>query len=137
MQVKFRIGLREGQNDFYEWWDSDSLRVHATASLHLTRTKACLNQALSVPFQYHAVEVASATIRYLSWAGPKGTPGVVLVHGMFAHAHWRDAVAPFLARDYNVFALDLRTRKRIIESGLPAKAAWFLGFCCGVRAINS
>jgi len=69
--------------------------------------KAWLNQALSVPFQTHRVEVAGATIRYLSWAGPKGARGVVLVHGMFAHAHWWDPIAPYLARDYNVIALDL------------------------------
>lgn len=69
--------------------------------------KVWLNQAVSVPFQRHAVDVTGAKIRYLSWAGPKGAPAVVLVHGMFAHAHWWDAVAPFLAHDYNVIALDL------------------------------
>ena len=40
--------------------------------------KEWLNQALSVPFENHAVEVAGVMIRYLSWAGPKGAPGVVL-----------------------------------------------------------
>jgi pimeloyl-ACP methyl ester carboxylesterase len=69
--------------------------------------KAWLAQALSVPCQTHALEVAGATIRYLSWAGPRNAPGIVLVHGMFGHAHWWDPIAPFLARDYNVVALDL------------------------------
>ena len=34
-------------------------------------------------------------------------PGLLLVHGNAAHAHWWDFIAPFLARDYNVAAMDL------------------------------
>lgn len=70
-------------------------------------TGVWLDKALAVPVQTSSVDVAGATISYLSWRGPSGAPGVVLVHGMFAHAHWWDAVAPYLARDFNVVALDL------------------------------
>ena len=36
-----------------------------------------------------------------------GRPGIVLVHGGAAHAHWWDHVAPLLAQEYCVVALDL------------------------------
>jgi pimeloyl-ACP methyl ester carboxylesterase len=52
------------------------------------------------------VEVAGARIHYLRW-GDRARPGLLLVHGNAAHAHWWDFIAPFLARDYNVAAMDL------------------------------
>src|SRR5689334_5059735 len=52
------------------------------------------------------VEVAGAKIHYLRW-GDRSRPGLLLVHGNAAHAHWWDFIAPFLARDYNVAAMDL------------------------------
>ena len=45
-------------------------------------------------------------IHYLRW-GDRARPGLLLVHGNAAHAHWWDFIAPFLARDYNVAAMDL------------------------------
>jgi len=52
------------------------------------------------------VEVSGARIHYLRW-GDRARPGLLLVHGNAAHAHWWDFIAPFLARDYNVAAMDL------------------------------
>ncbi len=52
------------------------------------------------------VEVEGARIHYLRW-GDRSRPGLLLVHGNAAHAHWWDFIAPFLARDYNVAAIDL------------------------------
>jgi pimeloyl-ACP methyl ester carboxylesterase len=52
------------------------------------------------------VEVSGARIHYLRW-GDRTRPGLLLVHGNAAHAHWWDFIAPFLARDYNVAAMDL------------------------------
>jgi pimeloyl-ACP methyl ester carboxylesterase len=52
------------------------------------------------------IEVAGAKIHYLRW-GDRARPGLLLVHGNAAHAHWWDFIAPFLARDYNVAAMDL------------------------------
>ena len=52
------------------------------------------------------VEVEGARIHYLRW-GERSRPGLLLVHGNAAHAHWWDFIAPFLARDYNVAAIDL------------------------------
>jgi len=52
------------------------------------------------------VEVEGAAIHYLRWGNPK-LPGLLLVHGNAAHAYWWSFIAPFLARDYNVAAMDL------------------------------
>ena len=52
------------------------------------------------------VDVEGAAIHYLRW-GDKARPGLLLVHGNAAHAYWWSFIAPFLARDYNVAAMDL------------------------------
>jgi pimeloyl-ACP methyl ester carboxylesterase len=52
------------------------------------------------------VTVDGAKIHYLRW-GDKSRPGLLLVHGNAAHAYWWSFVAPFLAREYNVAAMDL------------------------------
>ncbi|MGH6871437.1 MAG: alpha/beta fold hydrolase [Rhizomicrobium sp.] len=52
------------------------------------------------------VEVQGAPIHYLRW-GDRLRPGLLLVHGNAAHAYWWSFIAPFLAREYNVAAMDL------------------------------
>src|SRR5258708_29616102 len=52
------------------------------------------------------VEVDRARVHYLRW-GERSKSGLLLVHGNAAHAHWWDFIAPYLARDYNVAAMDL------------------------------
>ena len=52
------------------------------------------------------VSVEGAQIHYLRW-GSRARPGILLVHGNAAHARWWSFIAPFLARDYNVAAMDL------------------------------
>lgn len=52
------------------------------------------------------VDAEGARIHYLRW-GDIHRPGLLLVHGNAAHAYWWSFVAPFLARDYNVAAMDL------------------------------
>jgi pimeloyl-ACP methyl ester carboxylesterase len=52
------------------------------------------------------VTADGARIHYLRW-GDRTRPGLLLVHGNAAHAYWWSFVAPFLARDYNVAAMDL------------------------------
>lgn len=51
------------------------------------------------------VMVEGANIHYLRW-GDRSRPGLLLVHGNGAQAYWWSFVAPFLARDYNVAAMD-------------------------------
>lgn len=52
------------------------------------------------------IEVEGTSIHTRSW-GDQDTPGVLLVHGGAAHSGWWDHVAPFLARRYQVTAIDL------------------------------
>jgi pimeloyl-ACP methyl ester carboxylesterase len=52
------------------------------------------------------VEVEGARIHYLRW-GDRTKPGLLLVHGNAAHAYWWSFIAPFLASEYNVAAMDL------------------------------
>jgi pimeloyl-ACP methyl ester carboxylesterase len=53
-----------------------------------------------------AVDVEGCPIHYLCWGDP-AKPGLVLVHGGAAHAHWWSFIAPKLTHDYFVVAPDL------------------------------
>src|SRR5437868_6191181 len=63
-------------------------------------------RALATPFEDRFVQVDGARIHYLRW-GQVGKPGLLLVHGGYAHAHWWDFIAPFFSKDHCVAALDL------------------------------
>ena len=62
-------------------------------------------RAIAVEPEHANVEVEGARIHYLRW-GDRARPGLLLAHGNAAHAWWWSFIAPFLARDYNVAALD-------------------------------
>ena len=62
--------------------------------------------AIKVPSESAFVHVAGIDTHYLRW-GDRSRPGLLLVHGNGAHAYWWSFIAPFLAREYNVAALDL------------------------------
>ena len=51
--------------------------------------------------------VNSLRLHCLEWGLP-GRPGLLLLHGGAAHAHWFDAVAPAFAGRFHVVALDQR-----------------------------
>jgi pimeloyl-ACP methyl ester carboxylesterase len=63
-------------------------------------------RAVATPFEDRFVRVEGCRIHYLRW-GKGGRPGLLLVHGGYAHAHWWDFIAPFFAEQYCVAALDL------------------------------
>lgn len=66
--------------------------------------------ALAYPMTEHEIEVEGCPIHYLRWPAERkhlGQRGVLLVHGGGAHAHWWRYIAPFLARDFTVAAIDL------------------------------
>jgi pimeloyl-ACP methyl ester carboxylesterase len=67
---------------------------------------AWFEQAIATTPEINWVDAAGARIRYLRW-GDRKRPGLLLVHGNAAHAEWWSFIAPFLASDYNVAALDL------------------------------
>ena len=63
-------------------------------------------KALATEPEARRVDVDGTTISYLAWGDPSAR-GLVLVHGGGAHAHWWDHIAPLLALDRRVVALDL------------------------------
>lgn len=63
-------------------------------------------RAVETPYRDGTVDVAGTSIHYLDW-GSAGLPGIVLVHGGSAHAHWWAHVAPLLAGSYHPVAIDL------------------------------
>lgn len=66
-----------------------------------------LDRALAQPGLSRWVDIAGNRLHYLEWPGPPDAPGILLVHGFRAHAHWWDFTAPLLAADFRVIALDL------------------------------
>jgi len=62
--------------------------------------------ALEAPVKPGTVTVAGTTIAYRAF-GDDGANGMVLVHGGAAHARWWDHIAPLLADQRLVVALDL------------------------------
>ena len=62
--------------------------------------------AVAAPYEERSVEVEGCPIHYLLW-GDSSHPGIVLVHGGAAHAHWWSFIAPQLTKHFYVAALDL------------------------------
>lgn len=60
--------------------------------------------AVAQPYEVASVEVEGTHVRYQRW-GKRGAPGLLLVHGNGAHAHWWDFIAPYFAEHYNVAAM--------------------------------
>ncbi len=72
----------------------------------MSNTPEWFEQGLAAPGTPGEVTVAGARICYETWGAPD-LPGVVLIHGSNAHRHWWRFVAPFLADQFRVAALDL------------------------------
>lgn len=62
--------------------------------------------ALAMPNESRYVDVDGCRVHYLSWGDP-GLPPLMLVHGNAAHAEWWRFIAPLLADQYYVLAIDL------------------------------
>ena len=69
-------------------------------------TPTWFTDAIAQPYDTAEVAVDGARISYRAWGKP-GYPSVVLVHGGAANAAWWDHVAPFLATEHRVMAIDL------------------------------
>ena len=63
--------------------------------------KAIKNKPLS-----RFIKVKGVDIHYLGW-GDISKPGLFLIHGYSAHAHWWDFIAPNFIDNYCVVAIDL------------------------------
>lgn len=62
------------------------------------------NTAIETRYETHFVDVDGAQVHYQVWGKPSA-PGVLLVHGNGAHAHWYDFIAPWLAKSHRVVAM--------------------------------
>ena len=60
--------------------------------------------AVASGYETRFVRVNGARIHYQSWSSSK-KPGLLLVHGNGAHAHWWDFIAPYFAKSFNVVAM--------------------------------
>ena len=67
---------------------------------------AWFDRAVSDRGEAGRVAVDGVSISYRVW-GQRGKPGIALVHGSNAHLEWWRFVAPFLADQFRVVALDL------------------------------
>ena len=66
-----------------------------------------LTDVLAATVELGVVDVEGVPIHYRAWGRPADASGIVLVHGGAAHSRWWDHIAPFLAGDRRVIALDL------------------------------
>ena len=68
-------------------------------------------EAVETPWEDRAVEVEECDVAYQLWqdetkAGPEA-PGLLFIHGMNAHAHWWDFIAPHFLDTYRCAAMNL------------------------------
>ncbi len=63
-------------------------------------------RALDAEVEDRTVVVDGCPVHYLRW-GRDDQPGLVMVHGGAAHAHWWAHIAPLLGSEYAVAAIDL------------------------------
>jgi pimeloyl-ACP methyl ester carboxylesterase len=71
-----------------------------------TEAPAWFTAALAAPYREGTLDAGGVPIHFLEW-GDAGRPGLVLVHGGAAHAHWWSFLAPLLADAWHPVALDL------------------------------
>jgi pimeloyl-ACP methyl ester carboxylesterase len=67
-------------------------------------------EAVETPFEARSVEVDECDVAYQLWGGGRsgdGKPGILFIHGMNAHAHWWDFIAPHFLEDYRCAAMNL------------------------------
>jgi pimeloyl-ACP methyl ester carboxylesterase len=67
---------------------------------------AWFTEALAAPVTERMTSQDGVPIAYRMWGSPGGR-GIVLVHGGGAHSRWWDHIAPLLAADRAVIAIDL------------------------------
>ena len=63
-------------------------------------------RAVDTPSSEHRVEVEECDVAYRRWGEP-GKRGLLFIHGMNAHSHWWDFIAPQFTDEFSVAAMDL------------------------------
>ena len=65
-------------------------------------------EAVETEYSTHSVEVDECDVVYQRWGeAGSGKPGLLLIHGMYAHSHWWDFIAPSFTDRYTVLATNL------------------------------
>ena len=81
------------------------------------------------------VPTGGTTVDMLVW-GQRGLPGIFLLHGAGAHAHWWDGVAPLLANHYRVAAMSLPGNGASEWRDRYSSADFFADACACVTAAS-
>jgi pimeloyl-ACP methyl ester carboxylesterase len=68
------------------------------------KTPDWFRHSLQAAYEEYFVDVEGVPIEARSW-GEKGKPGLMLVHGAFAHLGWWSFLAPFFAKNFRVTCL--------------------------------
>jgi pimeloyl-ACP methyl ester carboxylesterase len=74
--------------------------------MSVTDAPAWFLDAIAQPPKHDFVDVQGCAIHTMAWGDP-GLPGLILIHGGAAHAHWWSFLAPHLSHRYYVVAFDL------------------------------
>jgi pimeloyl-ACP methyl ester carboxylesterase len=85
--------------------DADADAGAGPAAAPVERTD-WLGAALAQAPEVLRVDSNGSAVEVLVW-GERGLPGLFLLHGAGAHAHWWDGIAPLLAADFRVAAMTL------------------------------
>src|SRR5438876_691854 len=89
------------------WWAADARLPRRVEGMSPSiEAPEWFTRAVTHPRKDCEAEVAGCPIHYLRW-GDSGKPGLLLVHGSGAHAHWWDFIAPYFSEHYCVAAIDL------------------------------
>jgi pimeloyl-ACP methyl ester carboxylesterase len=64
-------------------------------------------EAVETPWQDRSVEVDECDVAYQLWGTDAEAPGVLFIHGMNAHSHWWDFIAPHFLDGYRCAAMNL------------------------------
>ena len=64
-------------------------------------------EAVETEYDTKSVEVDECDVVYQHWQGGRGKRGLLLIHGMYAHSHWWDFIAPAFLDTYDVAAMNL------------------------------
>lgn len=72
----------------------------------ITQAPTWFTRAIATEPEVRSIEVEGARVEYLRW-GDVTKPGLLLVHGNGAHARWWSFIAPLLAHEYCVAAINI------------------------------
>jgi pimeloyl-ACP methyl ester carboxylesterase len=97
--------------------------------------KSNLQSLLGSQPEVQLIDSAGTQVELLLW-GERGLPGMFLLHGAGAHAHWWDGVAPLLAQTHRVAAMTLPGHGASAWRDHYSSADFFNDVCACVAAAS-